>query len=334
MKKRRILIAVLSGILAVTPITAYAAEGWVQDERGWRYEEFDGRWRTDGWVTDENNENIGYYLDENGYMLTNCYTPSGVWVDENGAWYDENYGEVKAVEVQTNRVPTTQPIPQDYPLQGTFPYTIADDGMAYPFTNNIEYAQINDFNPRGMMEMYNGYVLCYLAGLPTPTLTDYELAVALKTKEFLNSFDWKNASEYEKAYQAALFIAERCNYSSNTDDIGSVENNTSYGCLINGQSLCDGFAQAYHLLTRAVGLRSYQVRSISHSWNYVEIDGTLYELDLTNICDNIFTFDNKLSFIKEDLTKVNSFNASKEYIWTLNGATLQFDKSIPTEPLF
>ena len=134
--------------------------------------------------------------------------------------------------------------------------------------------------------------------------------------------------------QAALFIAERCNYSSNTDDIGSVENNTSCGCLINGQSLCDGFAQAYHLLTRAVGLRSYQVRSISHSWNYVEIDGTLYELDLTNICDNIFTFDNKLSFIKEDLTKVNSFNASKEYIWTLNGATLQFDKSIPTEPLF
>ena len=336
MKKRRILIAAISGILAVMPITAYAAEGWVQDERGWKYQLEDGSWRTDGWVGDD--DGTCYYLDSEGYMLTNGYTPDGTWIGADGVWIDERtraeYEARKAAFASVASPDLSGKDVSQYPLLGKFSYYIEKDTYAYPFMNNIEYAQINDFNPGGINEIYVGHILCYLAGLPTPSLSDYQLKVAEKVKEFLNSFDWQNVNDYEKAYEAAMFIAERSNYSTNKQDITSIDNNTAYSCLINGNSLCDGFSITYHLLTRAVGLRSYQIRSMNHAWNYVEIDGQLYEMDLSWICGLDHNLSSRKQLINQSLSTTEGGNPASEYIWTLNGAELQFNPNLPSEPLF
>lgn len=341
MKKRRILIAVLSGILVVTPITAYADEGWVQDERGWRYEEFDGSWRTDGWVGDD--DGTCYYLDSEGYMLTNGYTPDGTWLGADGVWIDE----WTRAEYETRKAAFASVTPPDlsgkdvsqYPLLGKIPYSLSIDGSPVLFTNNLEYAQSNIFKSNREIRMRDANVLLYLAGLYDNELTEYEQAVVEKVREFLNSFDWQNASDYEKSEQAVRFIAERSHYDIINDD--ALLYNSSYSCLVKGVSACDGFAQSFHLLTRAVGVKSFYASTLSHSWNYAKINNTYYKVDVSGIAQD-YQMDKQTNHQYENLSL--DYNIQKslgnpaedadQYIWILNGTSLQFDPNVPSEPLF
>ena len=146
---------------------------------------------------------------------------------------------------------------EQYPLKGTFPYTLmtkeivdkrlsegwvftgdpyADVGTATPFQNNEEWAQVNQFKNSATTGANSGRILLTLAGLkPSPDggtysseLTAEEEAVKNEVIKYLNSYDWKNASEYEKAYYTAEYIASRCTYDY---EFGN-DNNTSYSCLV------------------------------------------------------------------------------------------------------
>ncbi|MBQ7938910.1 MAG: hypothetical protein IJ281_00840 [Clostridia bacterium] len=80
-------------------------------------------------------------------------------------------------------------------------------------------------------------------------------------------------------------LALRCeydyeNYLANTlPDISY----TAYGCLVNGRSVCQGYAEAYQYLLEQVGIDSYLCASdaLNHVWNIVEIDGDYYHVDVT-----------------------------------------------------
>lgn len=342
MKKRRILIAVLSGILAVAPITAYAADfGWVQDERGWKYKELDGNWLTNSWIVGEVDDNNSYYLDDNGYMLTNCYTPDGRWVDENGAWYNEWEGERVTATAESYRGELFYPEETDYPLKGTLAYSIGFDGKPELFQNNPEYVQVNSFTYGGEPRLHDNIVLLYLAGLWDQGLTQYEVDIVNTIKEFLNSFDWKNATDFEKAEQAIHFIVKRSNY--DILDGEGLETNSSYSTLVKGVSACDGFAKSFHLLTRAAGIKSFYVSDIkkNHAWNYVKIDNTYYKVDVSGIAQD-YQMDKQTNHQYENLSL--DYNIEKslgspakdadQYIWILNGTPLQFDSSAPIEPIF
>lgn len=342
MKKRRILIAAISGMLAVMPITAYAAElGWVQDERGWKYQLEDGSWCTDGWVGDD--DGTCYYLDSEGYMLTNGYTPDGTWIGADGVWIDERtraeYEARKAAFASVAAPDLSGKDVSQYPLLGTIPYSLSIDGSPVLFTNNLEYVQSNIFKSNREIRMRDANVLLYLAGLYDNELTEYEQAVAEKVKEFLNSFGWQNATEYEKAEQAVRFIAERSHYDIINDN--ALLYNSSYSSLVNKVSACDGFAQSFHLLTRAVGVKSFYVSTLNHSWNYIKINNTYYKVDVSGIVQDYqmdiqteHQFDNlSLEYnIKKSLC--NPAEDADQYIWCLNGTSLQFDPDVPSEPLF
>lgn len=65
---------------------------------------------------------------------------------------------------------------------------------------------------------------------------------------------------------------------------------TSYGALIKGESLCEGYARAVKTVLDAMGIRSVLVQGNYrdsdgsdnlHMWNYVQIDGKWYGLDAT-----------------------------------------------------
>lgn len=337
MKKRRFLIAALSGVLAVTPITAYAEEiGWVQDERGWKYQLEDGSWRTDGWVGDD--DGTCYYLDSEGYMLTNGYTPDGAWIGADGVWIDEwtraEYEARKAAFASVAPPDLSDKDISQYPLLGKIPYSLSIDGSPVLFTNNLEYAQSNIFKSNREIRMRDANVLLYLAGLYDDALTEYEQAVVEKVKEFLNSFDWQNATDYEKAEQAIRFIVERSHYDIINDDV--LLYNSSYSCLVNGVSACDGLAQSFHLLTRAVGVKSFYASTLNHAWNYIKINDSYYEIDTSDLVQTYHYYnDNSLTFnsqIKKFLT--TPADDADQYIWALNGVELQFNPNIPLEPLF
>lgn len=329
--KKRLKIAVLTTVFTLSMATASYADGWVQDENGWRYQEYDGSWRTDGWVADEKNEKIGYYLDENGYMLTNCYTPDGCWVNENGAWYDEAYGEVVHTTAEGYRGELFYPEETDYPLKGTLAYSIGFDGKPELFQNNSEYVQINSFPYSGEPRLHDNIILLYLAGLWDQGLTQYEVAVSDKLKEFLNSFDWKNASDYEKSEQAIRFIVEGGSYAILEGE--GVETNSSYSALVKGVSACDGFARSFHLLTRAVDVKSFYIGNLSHAWNFIKMDDNYYEIDPSILIDVYHNQSSDFDFILKQYLS-NPSERVNQYIWMLNDASLQFDLNASVEPLF
>jgi len=245
---------------------------------------------------------------------------------------------------------------EQYPLKGTFPYTLmtkeivdkrlaegwvftgdpyADVGTATPFTNNLEWSQVNTYKTH-VMGLNFPKILITLAGLkPAPDpysgseLTAEEEAVKTEVIKYLNSYDWKNASEYEKAYYTAEYIASRCKYDDECND-----NNTAYSCLVKGKSRCDGFATAYHLLTRAVGLKSVYVSDIRlyHSWNYVMIDDQWYLIDLTDI--QAYP-DDRIGGIISERYLGQPATDTDQYLWTEMGIELsEGDSTLPDQPMY
>ncbi|MCC8059887.1 MAG: hypothetical protein LIO81_03460 [Clostridiales bacterium] len=94
MKKQITLL--LTGVLlaSIPTITALAGE-WKDDENGRWYVYDDGNYPVSTWDKVDDN---WYYFDENGYLLTDAYTPDGYYVDENGVCVEETAEETVAEE--------------------------------------------------------------------------------------------------------------------------------------------------------------------------------------------------------------------------------------------
>lgn len=64
---------------------------------------------------------------------------------------------------------------------------------------------------------------------------------------------------------------------------------SAYGALVEGKALCSGFASAFYLLLSEFGMRSmivdgkarYNGVMVDHSWNIVEYNGELFQMDIT-----------------------------------------------------
>ena len=65
----------------------------------------------------------------------------------------------------------------------------------------------------------------------------------------------------------------------------------AYGALVDGEAVCEGYAEALQYLLHRVGIRSFiaigssvnpgSQQSEGHAWNYVRINGQYYHVDLT-----------------------------------------------------
>lgn len=90
---------------------------------------------------------------------------------------------------------------------------------------------------------------------------------------------------YEKELYLHDTIIQRCVY-----DEQAVHPYDAYGCLVEGQAVCSGYARAAMLLLKKAGIEAILVSgtglsnlsgSISHMWNIVWIDDEPYHLDVT-----------------------------------------------------
>ena len=88
--------------------------------------------------------------------------------------------------------------------------------------------------------------------------------------------------DYQKELLIHDYIIEHCTYRESSD---SKAQYTAYGCLVQGEAVCEGYAESARLLFQAAGLESYYVEgagtSANHAWNCVQIDGQFYWVDLT-----------------------------------------------------
>ncbi len=90
-------------------------------------------------------------------------------------------------------------------------------------------------------------------------------------------------SDYERELAAYNYIASNCYYSYD-----AVNAANAYGALGDGAAKCDGISLAMKWICEEMGIPCMVMAGnqpgnpIGHAWNIVRIDGTYYDLDVTN----------------------------------------------------
>ena len=89
----------------------------------------------------------------------------------------------------------------------------------------------------------------------------------------------------EKAKRLHDHIVRTCEYDRAAADAhdGSPLARTVYSVLVRHLAVCEGYTMAYRYLLREAGMRSEEVISdkMNHCWNYVQIGGSWYHVDVT-----------------------------------------------------
>lgn len=98
-----------------------------------------------------------------------------------------------------------------------------------------------------------------------------------KAAQFLQTYVHEGMDPVQMALSIHDGLAVSCIYDE------TLEKNTGYDLLVNGSTVCAGYAQAYQDLLARVGIESVVVTSeaMEHAWNLVQLDGQWYHVDVT-----------------------------------------------------
>lgn len=108
-----------------------------------------------------------------------------------------------------------------------------------------------------------------------------------KIDEIYNSIIKENMTEKEKIKMIHDYIINNTVYDKNkADDISNpnsspYKSNMAIGVLINGYGICGGYTDSMALFLNKMNIKNYKISSETHIWNYVNIDGNWFHLDLT-----------------------------------------------------
>ena len=115
-------------------------------------------------------------------------------------------------------------------------------------------------------------------------------------------------SDVEKVKAINQYMAENITYDMKDYLTGKmpVRPQTIIGALVDGQTTCNGYTMAFHLLMQRLGIPDDRVSSIpmNHSWNMVKLDGNWYHIDVT--WNRKGLYDN---FLKSDTAMLKSGQA-------------------------
>lgn len=96
----------------------------------------------------------------------------------------------------------------------------------------------------------------------------------------------ETGDEFDKVVFVHDYIIDHTDY----DDIAAMSTamdieGTAYGCLVNGNAVCQGYSEAFLYMMNKLGIKcgiaSGNTADGDHSWNYVYVNGSCYWIDLT-----------------------------------------------------
>jgi hypothetical protein len=168
------------------------------------------------------------------------------------------------------------------PVTGETVWKSDPNNFFYESNNHLQYAldlAIKNRDPL-FLNSFGGIDLAVMA-----KLTDYP-AIGLdgidqgkaehlttEIRSFLNSFDWRNASDYEKAVRIAKRITQ-ADYFVSRDQYGMQDGTQyAYGCLVEGKASCSGYDSAASMLAACVGLPISSLGSVNHTYPVFLVDG-------------------------------------------------------------
>lgn len=104
-------------------------------------------------------------------------------------------------------------------------------------------------------------------------------------------------SDYEKEIYVHNALLDRIEY-----NLRAPLNQTAYSALVNGQTVCAGYARAFQYLMGQLGVPCYYCTGYAgqnHAWNIIKLDGEFYNVDTTwNDTDpNTYNYFNKTDLI-------------------------------------
>ena len=97
------------------------------------------------------------------------------------------------------------------------------------------------------------------------------------TNEILSQV--QNLGTYEKESRLHDILIERVEY-----DKGADKNQSAYSALVDGKSVCAGYARAYQYLMQRAGIHCFYCTGYAgqdHAWNIVGLDDGYYNVDVT-----------------------------------------------------
>lgn len=134
----------------------------------------------------------------------------------------------------------------------------------------------------GQMKMYtsdgykiiSGVRIYKTAQTKNVDLTEYFEKMENVKNNVVNSVT--GLSDYDKYLTIHDYIIDNTAYVKD-----SVNEQNSYGCLIDKKAVCNGYAKAYKYLCNSVGLKCEIIVSETHAWNAVYLDDAWYYVDTT-----------------------------------------------------
>lgn len=125
----------------------------------------------------------------------------------------------------------------------------------------------------------------YLKNEPIPENDKRAQELYKVIKDILETQISEDMTVYEKELALHDYLVTHCKYSEDTTQSTDSDIYRAYGALVNGDAVCNGYAEALQLLFTCAGIPSKFVvgtaADIDHAWNLVEINGKWYHLDAT-----------------------------------------------------
>ena len=108
-------------------------------------------------------------------------------------------------------------------------------------------------------------------------------AMQVKLDQLVDQANTLCQTDLEKVFYVHEWLVQNIAYDREhlSDDVQDDHN--LRGALLEGTSVCDGYAKTYALTLRKLGITGVLVTSkdIGHAWNMVELDGNWYQVDCT-----------------------------------------------------
>lgn len=305
MRKGFIKVLTTTALLSMLASSTVFAGQWKSDNNGWWYQNDDGSYPTNTWQWIDGKS---YCFDSNGNMYANTTTPDGYTVNTDGQWtvdgviQTQNANNVTATSSdefplkgkvekyfcrETNNEGVVNLVPRFNGAHFPCPHCANQGfvcpegvhGKAYIFQKAVEDKDISILYPEGG---YNLAVLAILSGYTETNIPSKDKAETTEllneVKEFMNSFDWKNASDLEKATRICNRIHEATydHDAANEADTTGWSNSVSYGaygCLVKGKAVCQGYREAAGLLGKAVGIEVAGMGDVGHIYPVFRVNG-------------------------------------------------------------
>lgn len=276
--------------------------GWQKNDFGWWYgtNAENTTWYANEWQwIDGNGDGVAesYCFDANGYMYANTTTPDGYTVNADGAWTENGVVQTKAAGaagttsqtvaqttgdgVYINGVHHNAGYDPEHPLKNVIDrWNLRLDPATMNWKTTVSSTQIQSMLT-GQTDTFIPYEQYNESFREEARVTDAELYQWYCN--WLNSWDFENASEMERALKVQEVLAGiTYDLAYESASYGTVD----YRTLIQKRAVCSGYAAAALSLCKAVGLKASRFGTGNHSFYMVKVDGEVYAgsnsaLDLT-----------------------------------------------------